>query len=452
MRFAWFTALLVLLQPIAAAASIFPDVLDDHLHREAIERLVGTQVIGGHPDGTFRPNDPVDRAAMLKMLYKASGKTPDPSHVKCFKDVPEGSWFEPFVCDAAANRYIAGYSDGTFRPGNNVNRVEAIKMITLVLGITVPEISDINREVLQFVDVSTSAWYTKYLYTAFVTGILPIPGQDGSRFYPEWPLLRSEAAAYIHNALKVDLQAERKETEEILQEEQAREEARPNRASSSSTSKSEGPKARILDTDFPFTDSQLFEEKQSTSYRFGLKAQTTVDVVVSLKAGQEGKVSCRLYKLGKDGYSNEYYLGLQEGASCYVRAVVPVGDYQLQLQPTAANTQYEVSAKEGEGDGNDGFLQAKALKRGVLRTEVLDGNDYEDWFSFTVTVETQMALEVTGATRQRCIIYPMADVDIFGFSGPECNANYLYPPGTYLVGVGHTAPRAERQTYSIRLK
>ena len=83
-------ALLLFLQPVLTHASLFPDVSDGYIHREAIERLANVQVINGNPDGTFRPDASVNRAAMLKMLYKARGKTPDPLSVRCFSDVEIG--------------------------------------------------------------------------------------------------------------------------------------------------------------------------------------------------------------------------------------------------------------------------------------------------------------------------------------------------------------------------
>ncbi|HLD71451.1 MAG TPA: S-layer homology domain-containing protein, partial [Candidatus Peribacteraceae bacterium] len=175
----WTLTTLLLLQPLLTHASLFPDVSDNHPYKEEIERLAGVQVIGGNPNGTFTPDVPVNRAAMLKMLYKASGRTPDPANVDCFDDVVKGSWYEAFVCDAEVNRFVQGYSDGSFKPNNSVNRAEAIKMTMLVLGITVPELTNINRDVLKYVDISTSAWYTKYLSAAFTKGILPISGQTG---------------------------------------------------------------------------------------------------------------------------------------------------------------------------------------------------------------------------------------------------------------------------------
>ncbi|HBU09588.1 MAG TPA: hypothetical protein DEB30_02180, partial [Candidatus Peribacter riflensis] len=94
-----------------------------------------------------------NRAEMLKMLYKATGKTPDSTSRACFSDVERLSWYESYVCDAAAHHYVEGYSNGTFRPANPVNRVEALKMITQVIGIPVEEIGEEARQVVKFVDV-----------------------------------------------------------------------------------------------------------------------------------------------------------------------------------------------------------------------------------------------------------------------------------------------------------
>ena len=80
MKTAWYLGILsALTLNMTAYAAVFPDVPDNHLYREAIEKLVGSQVINGNPDGTFKPEEAVNRAAMLKMLYKAAGRSPDPS-------------------------------------------------------------------------------------------------------------------------------------------------------------------------------------------------------------------------------------------------------------------------------------------------------------------------------------------------------------------------------------
>ena len=76
-----------LIMGTASASIFFPDVTVDYLHYQAIDALVKAGVINGNPDGTFQPEESVNRAAFLKMLYKAKGKVPDPSSVRCFADV-----------------------------------------------------------------------------------------------------------------------------------------------------------------------------------------------------------------------------------------------------------------------------------------------------------------------------------------------------------------------------
>lgn len=458
----WISAFALLSLAIPASAAIFPDVPDGHIYQVPIEKLVGVQVISGNPDGTFKPEDPVNRAAMLKMLYKAAGKTPDPARVKCFKDVPEGSWYEPYVCDAAFHRHVQGYNDGMFKPGNPVTRAEGLKMMLLLLGIEVPEITSLNRELVKFVDISTSAWYTKYFSAAFNKALLPIDGWGGARLYPDWPLLRGEAASYIQNGLDLKLEEDRAHVaEEMMESTTSSVGSTTSQGSTTSTAggsqaseaKSSMAASRNIKTNYPLNESGTFTDKAAVSYEFDLIGKKLVHVVVSMKQGSAGKVTCRLYKMESSGFSNEYYLGYQEDQQCYVLAALGAGSYQLQVQPTTPNTEYSVSAQDSNaGDGNDGFAEARGLERGNLRTEVLSPNDYEDWFKFTVGREAEMTLSIISGKTLRCLIYPGSSIDLFGFTGPECGKPYLYPAGTYIVGVGHVSPRAEKQTYTIQLK
>lgn len=426
-----------------ALASVFPDVPDGHLYQEPIEQLVGAGIINGNPNGTFAPDRTVNRAEMLKMLYIASGRLPDPSSIRCFPDVEVGSWYEGYVCDAASRRFVQGYADGTFQPGHAVNRVEALKMIVEVLGIRVSDIGIEEREVVKFVDVSTSAWYTKYLYAAFLKGILPVAGQVGPRFNPEWPLLRGEAAAYVYNGLQVDIEEERAMEEADIMEERAEE--------TSAVSRSSSAPPPVLTVSFPVNTSGKFAGRKPFSYRFSVDVPTTVSTLVRLQGGQPGSLSCRLYLLQESGFSDQYFLGFEQGNSCEMRTTLNPGSYQLQLQPTSADTTFTVEMQVTTGDGNDGFREAMKLTLGSARTETISGDDFHDWFTFTVTEEKSMVAELSNAAELRCIVYAMNDVDLFGFSGPECNKVYRYRPGTYFIAIGRGAQKGAKQTYTLKL-
>ena len=88
-------------------------------------------IIGGHPDGTFRPADTVNTVEFLKMLTK----TFDLQNVKHpYRDVPETAWFAPFVGIAASSdwsEFKNGYdlfpdtrSPTRLQPDRNLTREE----------------------------------------------------------------------------------------------------------------------------------------------------------------------------------------------------------------------------------------------------------------------------------------------------------------------------------------
>ncbi len=51
-----------------------------------------------------------------------------------FPDVPKDAWFAKYVCVAKANNVVGGYPDGTFKPADNINFAEAAKIIVNASG------------------------------------------------------------------------------------------------------------------------------------------------------------------------------------------------------------------------------------------------------------------------------------------------------------------------------
>lgn len=433
------------------ASAVFPDVPDNHPLKNHIEELVRIGVINGNPDGTFAPEENVNRAAMMKMLYEATGKTPDPLSVRCFPDVVIGSWYEPYVCDAAARRYVNGYPNGMFGPDLPIKKVEAMKMIANVFDIPLQDVTNENRDIVNFADISLSAWYTQYVLTAYMTGILPIPGEQGARFYPDKEITRAEAAAYIYNALNADYTLS-KGSQHSSRSARSVASSPTSVAQSSSVAVEDGTTTGQIDVSIPFTKEGKFKDKDPTSYLFTLTSAKTLRVETSLQSGQPGQLSCRLYLLNDSGFSSEYFLGYQEGGSCYINASLNPGNYQLQLQPTQAGTTYTVSAVVGSGDGNDGFRDAQRISVNKQLSGILTAGDYQDWFTFSLLSQQKMTVEIDKPTELRCIVYSMDDVDLQSFTGPQCNSLYTYPSGTYYIAIGRKAPKASQQSYTLDLK
>ncbi|MEQ1849868.1 MAG: S-layer homology domain-containing protein [Candidatus Peribacteraceae bacterium] len=420
----------------AFATGIFSDVPDTHPYKLKIESLARAGIVKGDPNGNFVADRSLNRAEILKLLYTAAGKTAVASNGGCFSDVPRGIWFEAYVCDAAAMKYVQGYSDGKFRPGSPVTRTEALKMIHTVFGLPVSEFTEADRGLIKFVDISVSAWYTKYISQAYKNGILPMGIETGSRFYPDKELLRGEMAAMVYNGLN----------------------ALKNISSSASSASSTSSTAAIEDDvrtmPFPFSDNGKFNGKRSIAYVFSTKeARTMIQAEVSITGFYSSDVTCRLYRLDDSGFSSEYYLGIQKMNNCIVAAAVPAGKYQLQIQPTVSDVAYAVTTKTVTSDVNDGFMDAIWLSPTTPRTGVLEGNDIADWYSFTVTKQMKGMITTTGTSTLNCIIYTPLSVDQYGFVGPECNKEYDFQPGqSYMVGVGRIGATdlAKTVTYTVK--
>ena len=109
-------------------------------HTEQIGLLTELGILGGYPDGSFKPSANVTRAEMAKQIV-AIDLGPDfdrlvtsyTSSSKTFKDTA-GTWGEAYINYCAAMGYIKGYGDGTFKPDQNVTAMEAAAMLLRVLG------------------------------------------------------------------------------------------------------------------------------------------------------------------------------------------------------------------------------------------------------------------------------------------------------------------------------
>lgn len=152
-KFLCFVLSLLTIQFAPAFALDFTDV--NKTEDPEISFLADTGVVNGRAEGIFAPDELVNRAEMLKILFDlvSSGlgelqeelPTVEEYH-DCFTDVSK-EWFAPYVCSAKERGVIDGYPDGSFRPGESVNLVEALKMVFEVFKFDLPDGAE---------------WYSKY--------------------------------------------------------------------------------------------------------------------------------------------------------------------------------------------------------------------------------------------------------------------------------------------------
>ena len=104
----------------APAESPFSDVPTTHPFYKEIAWLKATGITTGWEDGTFRPEDSINREAMAAFFYRAAG-SPEVRQKATFTDVSgnpfakEISWFQ-------FSKLSTGWPDSTFRPHDSVKR------------------------------------------------------------------------------------------------------------------------------------------------------------------------------------------------------------------------------------------------------------------------------------------------------------------------------------------
>ena len=140
-----------------ARTNDYSDVNAGDWFNNAISTLSNAGIVTGYNDGTFRPNQPITRGEMAKIIanfanLKYGGKT--------FTDLA-GHWSKSYVELAAGNGWIAGYPDGSFRPDQKITRAETVTMINRVLDrVPAKESRLLSRSImLTFPDNKPGDWY-----------------------------------------------------------------------------------------------------------------------------------------------------------------------------------------------------------------------------------------------------------------------------------------------------
>ena len=103
--------------------SPFLDVPTNHPFYKEIVWMHQRGITTGYGDGTFRPNEAVSREATAAFLYRYSGSPAIPAaHGSGFKDVRANNSFYREIIWLESRKITAGYGDGTFRPYDSVSR------------------------------------------------------------------------------------------------------------------------------------------------------------------------------------------------------------------------------------------------------------------------------------------------------------------------------------------
>lgn len=168
----------------------FNDVNEDDDTFTPVQYLKKQNVLKGYEDGSFKPQQKVNRAELMKILVVGQGIEPSAEeYSNCFPDV-KTEWFAPYVCYAFEQEWVEGYPNGMFHPEKHVNRAEAAKMILNSLGVEIDETSDL------YSDVPEDSWFAKFARTMKHRNLLDLPNFAGAV-----GMTRAEVAIMLYRIL-----------------------------------------------------------------------------------------------------------------------------------------------------------------------------------------------------------------------------------------------------------
>lgn len=201
-RFLLAAAATLLWMPTAGAA--FTDIAN-HPYENAIIYVQEQGIVEGYKDGSFKPNQPINRAEFLKIVAEAFD---DQTTLEAcaanasvsLKDIAKTDWYARYVCAAmnhGKRNPVGGYPDGTFRPAQNISFVEAAKILVGYQEARMWEerekVGDRSLFNPFVVGIPNDAiWYEKYIQYLDSESAIPL-----SILKLEQPLTRGEMAQII---------------------------------------------------------------------------------------------------------------------------------------------------------------------------------------------------------------------------------------------------------------
>ncbi len=164
---------------------------------DAIQALADKLVIAGTTPTTFDPQGGVTRAEFAAFAVRALGLWNLGGDVH-FSDVASSSWAAPVIAAAAAESFIQGFPDGTFRPQAQITNVQMAVIVGRIMGFL--HIGAGTASVAPSDQASIPAWAAPDVALVLSQGVMTT--QSGGAFAPNATTTRAQAAQIIWNLMQ----------------------------------------------------------------------------------------------------------------------------------------------------------------------------------------------------------------------------------------------------------
>ncbi|MBW4681082.1 MAG: family 10 glycosylhydrolase [Microcoleus vaginatus WJT46-NPBG5] len=202
--FAFFLALLVTVagQQIPASAQSKLKDVQGHWAQPCIEQLSQKRVINGYPDGSFKPDAPVNRAEFAAMVDTVFHNATAIRTGSEFVDVPANHWAARAIGSAYKTGFLSGYPGQIFKPAENITRVQAL--VALASGLKyAPTRSASDTLQAAFSDAAAIPDYAKTALASATEKQLVVNYPDVKKLNPNQLASRADVAGFLCQALGI---------------------------------------------------------------------------------------------------------------------------------------------------------------------------------------------------------------------------------------------------------
>ncbi len=166
-----------------------------HWAEEYILKVYHAGIFKGLSDTIFAPNQPMNRAMFVTVLYRIAGEPQVDSGKLVFSDVPADSFYTEAVAWAVEQGITNGVSTSLFAPDRHLSRQELVTMFYRYVKSTGADVSA-TADLSAYPDADTLAsWAVEPFGWAVEAGI--IHGMDDGTLSPTSTAVRAQVAAIL---------------------------------------------------------------------------------------------------------------------------------------------------------------------------------------------------------------------------------------------------------------
>ncbi|MEG4629684.1 S-layer homology domain-containing protein [Microcoleus sp. AR_TQ3_B6] len=177
----------------------FSDVPDKYWARPFIVALVDRKIFADSTDNKFRPDEPMTRAELARLIQRMSDDKEPIRKPIDFKDVKDKNPAAPAIDHTVKTGYLKGYPTNEFLPDKNIPRVEVIA--ALASGLNLKRSAKPSKTLQTYTDrTKVPKWAVDKVAAATEAGIV-VNHPKPTLLQPNRTATRAEVAAMIYQAM-----------------------------------------------------------------------------------------------------------------------------------------------------------------------------------------------------------------------------------------------------------